>query len=294
MNVFDTSPMYGAAERILAEALGERRGGALIATKVWAAGAAEGRGQIARALEWYGGHVDLYQIHNLGELADPPALPRGPPEPGTYRGDRRHALQRFGVWPDGGGGRDRERRDHPGAVEPGLARGRGPAASAGGRAGARRRRHEPARARAARARGASRAGPGLPRRVRSQDLGPGAAQLGPERSARVRQHPRHALGRARRRQRRGGQRPALRRRRPRRAWRAWPRAPRERARHRSAAVSRRSQRALRAPRRRRVRAGRRGPGPRGDLDAVERRRTCTSTAPTSPTSSRGASRPCSS
>jgi aryl-alcohol dehydrogenase-like predicted oxidoreductase len=65
MNVFDTSPMYGAAERILAEALGERRGGALIATKVWAAAAAEGRGQITRALEWYGGHVDLYQIHNL-------------------------------------------------------------------------------------------------------------------------------------------------------------------------------------------------------------------------------------
>ena len=62
---FDSSPMYGRAERVLAETLGERRPRALIATKVWAASAREGREQIRRALGWYGGVVDLYQIHNL-------------------------------------------------------------------------------------------------------------------------------------------------------------------------------------------------------------------------------------
>ncbi len=62
---FDSSPMYGRAERALAETLGERRPRALIATKVWAASAREGREQIRRALDWYGGVVDLYQIHNL-------------------------------------------------------------------------------------------------------------------------------------------------------------------------------------------------------------------------------------
>jgi aryl-alcohol dehydrogenase-like predicted oxidoreductase len=62
---FDSSPMYGAAERILAETLGDRRARAVIATKVWAGTAREGRRQIGQALAWYGGKVDLYQIHNL-------------------------------------------------------------------------------------------------------------------------------------------------------------------------------------------------------------------------------------
>lgn len=62
---FDSSPMYGAAERVLAATLGARRKSAVVATKVWAGSAREGREQIRRALEWYGGVVDLYQIHNL-------------------------------------------------------------------------------------------------------------------------------------------------------------------------------------------------------------------------------------
>ncbi|HEU5319361.1 MAG TPA: aldo/keto reductase [Methylomirabilota bacterium] len=62
---FDSSPMYGAAERVLARTLGDRRGEALIATKVWASSAREGREQIGRALDWYGGVVDVYQVHNL-------------------------------------------------------------------------------------------------------------------------------------------------------------------------------------------------------------------------------------
>jgi aryl-alcohol dehydrogenase-like predicted oxidoreductase len=64
-NLFDTSPMYGAAEHVLGATLRERRSQALVATKVWAPTAAEGRAQIERALTTFAGMVDLYQIHNL-------------------------------------------------------------------------------------------------------------------------------------------------------------------------------------------------------------------------------------
>lgn len=63
--LFDTSPMYGRAEAVLAKALAGRRAEALVATKVWAPSAREGRAQAARAVEWYGGRVDVYQVHNL-------------------------------------------------------------------------------------------------------------------------------------------------------------------------------------------------------------------------------------
>ncbi len=68
--LFDTSPMYGESERVLAAAIGERRGQALIADKVWTASSKEAREQIRRALEWYGGRIDIYQIHNLLAWAD--------------------------------------------------------------------------------------------------------------------------------------------------------------------------------------------------------------------------------
>jgi aryl-alcohol dehydrogenase-like predicted oxidoreductase len=64
-SLFDTSPMYGESERVLAAALGPRRGRALVADKVWTSSPREGRAQIHRALDWYGGTVDVYQIHNL-------------------------------------------------------------------------------------------------------------------------------------------------------------------------------------------------------------------------------------
>ena len=63
--LFDSSPMYGEAERVLAEALAGRREAAIVATKVWSSDLGEGGRQIERALEWYGGRIDLYQIHNL-------------------------------------------------------------------------------------------------------------------------------------------------------------------------------------------------------------------------------------
>lgn len=63
--LFDTSPMYGAAEEVLAGALAVVRHRVLVADKVWTPSAAEGRAQVQRALEWYGGRVDIYQVHNL-------------------------------------------------------------------------------------------------------------------------------------------------------------------------------------------------------------------------------------
>jgi aryl-alcohol dehydrogenase-like predicted oxidoreductase len=61
----DSSPMYGEAERVLAEGLGERRAEAIVATKVWTPDDAEAERQVERALGWFGGRVDLYQVHNL-------------------------------------------------------------------------------------------------------------------------------------------------------------------------------------------------------------------------------------
>jgi aryl-alcohol dehydrogenase-like predicted oxidoreductase len=62
---FDSSPMYGTAEGVLGRALEDRRERALIATKVWAPATEEGRRQVTRALGYYGGRVDVYQVHNL-------------------------------------------------------------------------------------------------------------------------------------------------------------------------------------------------------------------------------------
>jgi diketogulonate reductase-like aldo/keto reductase len=61
----DSSPMYGAAERTLAQGLGDRRAEAFVATKLWTPDDREARRQADRALAWYGGFVDLYQVHNL-------------------------------------------------------------------------------------------------------------------------------------------------------------------------------------------------------------------------------------
>ena len=77
--LFDSSPMYGEAERVLGAALDGRRGDVLVATKVWTDDDAEAAGQVERALGWYAGRVDLYQVHNLV------ALPRRLAELGRLR-----------------------------------------------------------------------------------------------------------------------------------------------------------------------------------------------------------------
>jgi aryl-alcohol dehydrogenase-like predicted oxidoreductase len=62
---FDSSPMYGEAERVLGQALRGRRDQAQIATKVWTPSAEEGEEQVRRAMAHFGGRVELYQVHNL-------------------------------------------------------------------------------------------------------------------------------------------------------------------------------------------------------------------------------------
>jgi len=62
--VFDSSPMYGAAETSLGSALHGRRDGAVVATKIWANTVEEGKAQYAMQLRVFG-RVDIEQIHNL-------------------------------------------------------------------------------------------------------------------------------------------------------------------------------------------------------------------------------------
>ena len=63
--LFDTSPMYGKSQQVLSGALSGRREEVLVADKVWTPSGAEAKAQIGRALAWYGGRVDIYQVHNL-------------------------------------------------------------------------------------------------------------------------------------------------------------------------------------------------------------------------------------
>jgi aryl-alcohol dehydrogenase-like predicted oxidoreductase len=62
---FDSSPMYGRAEAVLGRALEAHRRDALIATKIWTSSLDEARQQFEAQLGFFGGHVDLEQIHNL-------------------------------------------------------------------------------------------------------------------------------------------------------------------------------------------------------------------------------------
>ncbi|HTU86999.1 MAG TPA: aldo/keto reductase [Solirubrobacteraceae bacterium] len=62
---FDSSPMYGRAEAVLGRALAGHRKDAIVATKIWTSSAAEANDQLSDQLDFFGGRVDLEQIHNL-------------------------------------------------------------------------------------------------------------------------------------------------------------------------------------------------------------------------------------
>jgi diketogulonate reductase-like aldo/keto reductase len=65
VRVVDSSPMYGGAERALGAALAGRRGDATVATKIWSGDVREGRMQYEDQLAWFGGHIEIQQVHNL-------------------------------------------------------------------------------------------------------------------------------------------------------------------------------------------------------------------------------------
>jgi aryl-alcohol dehydrogenase-like predicted oxidoreductase len=62
---FDSSPMYGRSEEVLGQALGERRDGVFLATKTWSRTQDAAELRFAEQLRFFGGHVELMQIHNL-------------------------------------------------------------------------------------------------------------------------------------------------------------------------------------------------------------------------------------
>jgi aryl-alcohol dehydrogenase-like predicted oxidoreductase len=66
ITLFDSSPMYGEAERVLGDALKKYgRDRATVATKVWSPDDREAERQIQDALSFFDGRVELYQVHNL-------------------------------------------------------------------------------------------------------------------------------------------------------------------------------------------------------------------------------------
>ena len=89
---FDSSPMYGHAERVLGQTLEGRRDRAMVATKVWTPSTADGRAQIDRALSYFGGWIDVYQIHNLVNWEGSPPAARDAARGGADQGARRDAL----------------------------------------------------------------------------------------------------------------------------------------------------------------------------------------------------------
>jgi diketogulonate reductase-like aldo/keto reductase len=67
--LFDSSPMYGAAERSLGRALSGRRAGTTVATKIWTRDVADGRRQY-EAQQAFFGRVEIQQVHNLVSWRD--------------------------------------------------------------------------------------------------------------------------------------------------------------------------------------------------------------------------------
>ena len=68
MRLFDSSPMYGEAERVLGDALRSYRADCFVATKIWTKnGSLDAEKQIEDGLRFFGGSIDLLQVHNLND-----------------------------------------------------------------------------------------------------------------------------------------------------------------------------------------------------------------------------------
>jgi diketogulonate reductase-like aldo/keto reductase len=62
--LFDSSPMYGAAEASLGAALRARRDAAMVATKIWTPSVDDGKAQLEAQRRFFG-RVEIEQVHNL-------------------------------------------------------------------------------------------------------------------------------------------------------------------------------------------------------------------------------------
>jgi aryl-alcohol dehydrogenase-like predicted oxidoreductase len=65
VRVIDSSPMYGRAEAVVSAAVDGRRDEAFIATKIWTSSVGEARAHFRRQLDWFGGRIDLLEVHNM-------------------------------------------------------------------------------------------------------------------------------------------------------------------------------------------------------------------------------------
>ena len=65
VRVVDSSPMYGRSEARIGAALARRRADVMVATKIWTGSVDEGRAQYRAQVGYFGGRVELEQIHTL-------------------------------------------------------------------------------------------------------------------------------------------------------------------------------------------------------------------------------------